>query len=163
MGTKMERLLQFAQPRLEDGEYVRATVSGSCDAKVDGDGVRTALLVATDRRVIVLSKKLSGCTLTSVRYDEVSSLEQGKNLMGHSLAFRGHDHNVTLKWIVDLADLAEFAAFVKSQISGCRGTSADPSAIADQGALHQLDELRDSVGLTADEFESARAELLARN
>ena len=202
MGTKTEKLLHFVQPRLEDGELVLAMVSGSCDAKVDGDGVRSALLVATDRRVIALSKKLSGCTLDFICYDQVSSLEQGKNLMGHSLAFRALDHHVTLKWIVDLADLAEFAAFVKAKISashdsallvpesagfgtGVPGTgisglgavfpgASDSAALAvhplavtnssvDSSALHQLVVLRDSVGLTDDEFEATKAELIARH
>jgi hypothetical protein len=49
--------------------------------------VRSGIFLATDRRLIFYAKKMGGYDFESFPYANVSSFEQSKGMMGHSMRF----------------------------------------------------------------------------
>ena len=70
------------------------------ETKIMGsDSVRKGILAATDRRMVFFAKKVGGYDLESFPYGNISSLEQGKNMMGGLLKFFASGNTVSMKWI----------------------------------------------------------------
>lgn len=61
--------------------------------------------------------KLGGYDLESFQHGNVSSFEQSKGMMGHSISFLASGNKVTLKWISDAAAMQQFVAAVKQGMS----------------------------------------------
>jgi len=174
-----DKLIEQARQHLDAGESIEATAAGSYETKIMGsDSVRSGVLLATDRRVIFFAKKLGGYELESFPYGNISSFEQGKSMMGHSITFYASNNRVHVKWINSVRDVAALTSVVKAAMSAKHTSSgtqpaATPFASAGSSAqgvgsadvialLKQLGELRDAGVVTADEFERKKAELLAR-
>jgi hypothetical protein len=165
--SKLDKLVDQARAHLEPGEAVRAAVLGTYETKIMGsDTVRAGILVATDRRVVFYAKKLTGYELESFPYGNISSFEQGKNMMGHNITFYASGNRVHVKWIPTDDNLASLTGFVKAAMSAGSSpapSSAPPASQPDVMAqLRQLGELRDAGILTEAEFATKKAELLSR-
>ena len=105
---KLDKLVGQAREHLEQGEQVISAVLGTYEAKVLGqDSVRTGLLIATDRRLLFYAKKMGGYELESFPYSNISSFDQGKNMMGPNVTFFSSGNKVQVKWIKD-GDVSEF-------------------------------------------------------
>lgn len=169
--SKLERLVEQAKVHLEPGEEIRGAVQGTYETKIMGsDTVRAGILVATDRRVVFYAKKLTGYDLESFPYRNISSFEQGKNIMGHNITFFASGNRVHVKWIPTDKDLADLTVVVKAAMNAKDAPAPAPAPAAPASApapdvmtqLKQLGELRDAGVLTDDEFAAKKAELLAR-
>lgn len=174
---KLDRLVDQARPHLEPGEQIVAAVMGTYETKIMGsDSIRTGTLIATDRRIVFYAKKLGGYDLESFPYGNVSSFEQGKNLMGHNLRFFASGNKVEMKWIKSDTHLARFTDTVKAGMAARHGGAAAAPATAHtpppappagpqpdvMEQLRKLGELRDAGILTQEEFDAKKTQLLAR-
>lgn len=181
--AKIDKLLEQAKAHLNPGEQVASAVQGTYETKILGsDSVRTGILMATDTRIVFYAKKLGGYDLESFQYGNVSSFEQSKGMMGHSISFFATGNKVTMKWISDAAAMQQFVAAVKQGMSPVasappgnmpgRNVAQQPTpqagtpALSDHAsiidAIKQLGDLHQAGILSEQEFSAKKAELLAR-
>lgn len=181
--AKIDKLLEQAKAHLNPDERVAAAVQGTYETKILGsDSVRTGILIATDSRIVFYAKKLGGYDLESFLYGNVSSFEQSKGMMGHSISFFASGNKVSMKWISDAAAMQQFVGAVKQGMSPNtpapsanipgrnvaqpvvqvdeRAFASDHGSIID--AIKQLGDLHRAGILSEDEFSTKKAELLAR-
>lgn len=166
---------------MEPGEQILASVLGTYEAKIMGsDSVRNGVLIATDRRVVFYAKKMTGYDLESYPYASISSIDQGKNMMGHKVTFYASGNKVEVKWIKDMEKLARFMNTAKANVHARTTVSNNPPppmtvptapappppptnpAPDVMAQLKSLGELRDAGVLTEEEFAAKKAELLKR-
>lgn len=169
--AKLDRLTAQAAEHLEPGEPVLAAVTGTYETRVLGSNTtRQGALIATDRRIVFFGKKIGGYDLDSFAYGNVTSFEQGKNLMGHHVTIFAAGNRAHMKWIKTDGDLETFSTVVRSRLAGARpeepepGTAA-PATPAQPDVIEQirkLGELRGAGVLTQEEFDAKKAELLGR-
>jgi hypothetical protein len=184
--AKLDKLLEQAKGHLDPGEQVLAAVQGTYETKIMGsDSVRSGILMATQGRIVFYAKKLGGYDLESFAYGNISSFEQSKAMMGHTIAFFASGNKVSMKWINDAAAMQQFVATVRertnpSSAATIPGTyvarpagaqaserTAVPQAQTDEKtaiieAIKQLGELHKTGILSDEEFGTKKAELLAR-
>lgn len=169
--AKLDKLVARAAEHFEPGELITAAVQGTYETRIMGsDTIRAGVLIATDRRVVFYAKKLGGYDLESFPYRNISSFEQSKNMMGHSVTFFASGNRVHMKWIPTTTDIAAFTAAVKEAMNGGHRAASSPPPAAPvappapdvMGQLKQLGELRDAGVLTPEEFDAKKAELLRR-
>lgn len=167
--AKLDKLVGLATSHLEPAETILGAVQGSYETTLLGSKTtRAGVLIATDRRVVFYAKKLTGFEMESFPYRNISSFEQGKNLMGHTITFFASGNRVDMKWILEGPDLSVLTRHVKAAMSASSTPAAttpppapsSPDAVLAQ--LKQLGELRDAGVVTHAEFESKKAEMLAR-
>jgi PH (Pleckstrin Homology) domain-containing protein/putative oligomerization/nucleic acid binding protein len=163
--AKLEKLLDQAQEHLDEGEDVLATVKGTYETKKMGnDWNRAGILIATDHRVVFFAKKMGGYDLEVFPYKNISSIETGKGMTGHTLKFFASGNEVKMKWIDKKADVPAFVSLVKNEMTNAHAAPAAPAAaapdVADQ--IRKLAQLREDGLVTEEEFETKRAELLAK-
>lgn len=174
--AKIEKLLEQVKPHLESNEEVLAAIQGQYETSILGtDSIRTGVLLATHNRVVFFAKKLGGYELESFAYGNISSFEQGKNMMGHNIKFFASGNKVAMKWISDVKEMETFVGVVKGHMGAnapapAAAAPAPPAptpsvnddragiidAIKQLGSLHELGILND------DEFSGKKAELLAK-
>ncbi|MBT0995535.1 PH domain-containing protein [Cellulomonas sp. DKR-3] len=164
--AKIEKLLEQATDHLEAGEEVIAAVQGTYETKKMGnDWTRAGILIATQKRIVFYAKKMGGYDLESFPYDKVSSYEQSKSMMGHSVTFFASGNKVAMKWISDQAALQVFSDLVRDKIHGGSATLDITSTNIHDDVMRQirkLAELHQAGILTDEEFTSKKAELLSR-
>ena len=181
--AKIDKLLEQAKGHLDAGEQVLAAIQGTYETKLMGsETIRTGILLATPTRVVFYAKKLGGYDLESFGYDRISSFEQSKSMMGHSISYFASGNKVSMKWISDKAAMETFVATVKTNLHGTRqatipGTHvaqpqtapaapppAAPASAEDDimGTIRKLGELHQAGILSDEEFSTKKAELLAR-
>ncbi len=166
--AKIDKLTEQAKAHLEPGEEICAAVQGTYETKImGGDSLRTGSLIATDRRVVFYAKKLGGYELESFPYRNISSFEQGKNMMGHNVTFFASGNKVHMKWIKTDKELARFTEIVKAAMRSPGPAASAPSAPAPaqpdlMDQLRKLGELRAAGVLTEEEFAAKKADLLSR-
>ncbi|MGZ0068097.1 PH domain-containing protein [Microbacterium arborescens] len=164
-----EKLIEHARKHLDPGESVSWSIRGSYEVKLLGnDTVRTGVLLATDRRVVFYAKKLGGYELESFPYKSISSFEAGKTMMGGNITFFATGNRVHVKWVTPATSAQKFAEVVHQMmhhLANSASSASGSSAMSKADVLEdlaQLGSLRDSGVLTEDEFNSKKAELLAR-
>jgi hypothetical protein len=164
--AKLEKLLGKAEEHLDEGEEVLAAIKGTYETKKMGnDWTRAGILAATNHRVVFYAKKMGGYDLEVFPYKTISSIEMGKGMMGQHVKFFASGNETYLKWIDRNSDVPAFVAVVKSQMTAAHETPAAPVAgdapdAADQ--LRKLSQLRDEGLVTDEEYETKKADLLAR-
>jgi hypothetical protein len=162
--AKVDKLVAQAREHLEEGEDVLTAVQGTYETKLAGnDTTRKGVFVATDRRLVFYAKKLTGYDLESYPYDHISSIEMGKNMMGHTVTFFASGNKVAMKWIDKKQDVSGFISTVRTRMKGGAGNGAAAPAtgepdLSDQ--LRKLAQLRDDGILTDEEFQAKKAQLL---
>lgn len=161
--AKIDKLLEQAKPHLNPGEEVLASVFGAYETKILGkDSVRNGVLIATGNRIVFFAKKLGGYDIESFEYRHVSSFEQSKNMMGHTVQFFASGNKVSVKWIADKEAMAAFVALVREKLSTPAAPAAPAAPVDDvYDQLRKLGELRDAGILTPEEFDAKKAALLA--
>ncbi|MGI8806307.1 MAG: PH domain-containing protein [Acidimicrobiales bacterium] len=137
--AKASKNLEQLRPHLETGETVQAYVEGTYETKIMGtDSVRSGILVATERRMLFFAKKMGGYDLESFPYQNISSLEQGKGMMGGTLKFFASGNTVSMKWInVRNYNLGEFMTLVQSHMNGPTPTEPSPT-VAEPDVVDQI-------------------------
>jgi hypothetical protein len=116
--AKLDKLLGQAQEHLEPGEQVLAAVEGTHE--ID-DLDRASIMVATDRRVFLYSKKLVGRYLQSLPYADISSFESKRRfrmqliVVGTGSGWRSKSYKLEN---VKPDGLEDFVATVESRVGG---------------------------------------------
>jgi len=154
------KLLKFVLQHLDQGETIIESVFGAYETKILGqDSVRNGIFVATESRLIFFAKKITGYDLEVLPYSNISSIEMGKNMMGHYISLFVTGNKVRMKWI-NKGNIVEFVGYVRKNI-GKKTESAHPRP-SDHGvaSLKQLAELRNQGILTEDEFTAKKKQIL---
>lgn len=155
--AKHDKFLDKLQEHLDEGETVQHSVFGAYETKIMGnDSVRNGIFAATNKRLVFYSKKLTGYDLEVFPYSNISSIEMGKNMMGHHISFFSSGNKAHMKWIKNNG-VAEFVSYVKAQMGkkDAGGGASDPM---DQ--LKKLAELKQQGILTEEEFAAKKKQLL---
>jgi len=162
--AKLDKLAEQAKPHMRAGEQIEASLMGAYEVKImGGDSVRNGVLLATNERVVFFAKKLTGFDLESFPYSNISSVEMGKNMMGHHIKLFASGNEISVKWIKK-GDIAGFVELVRSRIG--RPHTASAQVPNHQGSpmeqLKSLAELRDQGIVTEEEFQAKKVELLSK-
>ncbi len=160
--SKLDKLVQQANEHLDVDEEVLAAVQGTYETKMMGnDAVRKGSFIATNRRLVFFAKKFTGYDLESYPYENVSSIEMSKGMMGHSITFFASGNKVHMKWIDKKQDMAGFIETVRERMKGGAATaSASPAEQDAAEQIRKLAQLRDDGILTDEEFQAKKAQLL---
>jgi hypothetical protein len=159
-----KKSLFLVQEHLDEGENVNASVFGAYNTKLMGnDTVRNGIFVATEKRLIFFSKKLFGYDLETFPYKSLSSIEQSKGIMGHTITIIASGNKATIKWI-STGDVAQFTQFVNTKIGNQnQENSQSTSNVKDiPSQIQRLSELKDKGILTEEEFLSKKSVLLSK-
>jgi hypothetical protein len=158
--AKLEKLVNLAQEHLEPGEQVIASVMGAYETKIMGkDTVMNGVFLATDKRIVFYGKRtFGGYDLEFFPYENISSIEIGKGLMGHKVSFFASGNKVKMKWI-QKGDFDKFIDHVKQSIG--KKPSSNNAAIASVAdELKKFAELKEMGVITEEEFEAKKKQLL---
>jgi hypothetical protein len=159
--AKIDRLTEKAKEYLNPNEEVVAIVMGAYETKILGeDSVRNGVLIATNKRLVFYAKKLMGYELEDFPFSNISSIESGKNMMGHNISFFASGNKVKMKWIND-GEIKKFVEHVRSEI-GKESSSSNSKAENIPDQIEKLSKLKDQGILTEDEFQAKKEDLLSR-
>lgn len=159
---KYEKNLELVRPHLKDGENIKFSVFGAYETKVLGnDSVRNGIFVATESRIVFFAKKLMGYDLESFPFENISSIEQSKGLMGHTITFYASGNKASMKWI-SKGDVQSFMNYVQSNLGKTKVTSINTGKSDIPTQIQKLSELKDQGILTEDEFNQKKTELLSK-
>ncbi len=157
MRPKHIKLLGELQKHLDEGEVVQCSVLGAYETKIMGkDSARNGIFAATNKQLFFYAKKLTGYDLEAFPYLNISSIEMGKNMMGHHITFFSSGNKTNIKWINSVG-VVEFVAYVKEQI-GKKHTAGSAGDSVDQ--LKKLAELKRQGIVTEEEFTAKKKQLL---
>ncbi|MEX2411339.1 MAG: PH domain-containing protein [Candidatus Paceibacterota bacterium] len=159
--AKIDRLTEKAKEHLDPNETIEAIVMGAYETEILGaDSVRNGIIIATNKRLVFYAKKLMGYELEDFPLSNISSIESGKNMMGHTISFFVSGNKVKMKWISN-GEIKKFVDFVSSKI-GKESTNIElpENGIPDQ--IEKLSKLREQGILTDEEFQTKKIDLLSR-
>ena len=161
--ARFGKLLERAKEHFSEGEQPLQTVRGVYETKIMGaDSVRKGIFIATNQRLLFYAKKLLGYDFEALPYANISSMEMGKNLMGHYISFFVSGNSCKMKWIE--GDVRAFVDTVKTQMAATKSSAASsseqPTDPVDQ--LERLGKLHAAGVLTDEEFSAKKSEILAR-
>lgn len=165
--AKIDKLLKQAGEHFDKEEHALQTVLGVYETKImGGDSVRDGILIATDQRLLFYAKKMIGYDFEAFPYTNISSMEMGLNLMGHYINFFVSGNSVKMKWI-RAGDVRAFVDTVKAQMESVKSSEVSSNEVSEQPTdpieqLERLGKLHAAGVLTDAEFESKKAEILAR-
>lgn len=160
--AKLDKILDSAKKHFEINEEVICAVMGAYEAKLLGkDTLKNGVFIATNKRLVFFGPKMfGGYDMEVFPYENISSIEMGKGLMGHHISFFASGNKATMKWI-NQGDIQKFIEIIKSKLGNKNETPFNGSIdIADQ--IKKLAELKDAGILTEEEFQSKKADLLAK-
>ncbi|MDE0330555.1 MAG: PH domain-containing protein [Nitrospinae bacterium] len=166
MAKKIDKLVQMSRKHLDDDESTVEVIMGAYETEVLGnDSVRTGIFIATETRLVFFAKKMFGFQLESFPYNNISSMEMSKGLMGHAISFFGSGNKVSMKWISSEEETVhKFVSFVRSKLESSKSSDTSESrlqyGISEQ--IREIAELHEQGILTDSEFESKKQELLDR-
>lgn len=172
-----KKLLDLAREHLDPDEPILAYVLGAYETRILGSSsVRNGMFAATNHRVIFYAKKLAGYDFESFPYDNISSFEQSKGLMGHKVKFFASGNEATVKWI-NQGDVDALVREVRSRMRGGTPSAAPTTAppipataasrpnpsmpIVDPvEEIRRYASLRDDGIITEEEFQEKKRQLL---
>lgn len=162
--ASLRKLQDLVCDHLEAEEKILHSVFGAYETKTMGkDTIRNGAFFATNLRLVFYAKRTFGFDMEVYPYENISSFEIGKGLMGQKISFFASGNKVKMKWI-QKGDVADFINYVKSKMgksSPVKYTnSSDVQDIPAQ--IAKLAQLMDSGILSQEEFQTKKAELLAR-
>ena len=109
--ARSDRLLRQIRDRLEPDESVLNSVTGLV-GEGDADGLKTiSMFATTDKRLVLLTKRMVGYELEDFAYAGVSSFEMREGMRGHELSFLASGNRVRMTRIAQ-GDVAAFTATV---------------------------------------------------
>jgi PH (Pleckstrin Homology) domain-containing protein len=109
-----ERLLRQVKDRLEPDESVLNSVIGLV-GESDVDGLKTiSMFATTDKRLVLLTKRMVGYQLEGFAYASVASFEMREGVRGHELSFLASGNRVRMTRIAQ-GDVASFTATIRER------------------------------------------------
>lgn len=160
--------LRLVKEHLNEGETIQASVYGEYEKEVMGNEVpKSGILVATEKRVVFFGKRMFGHDMESFLFSNISSIENSKGFMGHSVTIHASGNKVNMKWI-NSGDVNQFAKYVNDKLNSANESSPDRSDkqtgeeedIPTQ--IQKLSDLKEKGILTEEEFETKKSELLKK-
>ena len=162
---KIDKLTELAKVHLDTDEEIVAVVQGKYYGEWFGKArtmLRNGLFLATDKRVVLYGTRMSGFEMEVFFYPNISSIELGRNWMGHRVSFFASNNRVDMEQI-KTGDVLKFVEYVKSRIEKKDQETTPPEPTVDiPDQIRQLAALKDQGILTEEEFELKKTELLAR-
>ena len=159
---KYEKHLGLIKPHLKDGENIKFSVFRAYETKVMGnDSVRNGVFVATESRIVFFAKKLMGYDLEGFPFENISSIEQKKGLMGHTMTFYASGNKASMKWI-NKGDVPNFLNYVQSSIGKPKVENNNTGNSDIPSQIQKLSELKNQGILTEEEFNTKKTELLSK-
>lgn len=156
--SKLDKYTRLAKEHLDQDEKVIYTVLGAYESKIlKNDTLRNGVFLATDRRVVFYGKRTFGYDLEFFPYENISSIEMGKSLMGKSVSFFTSGNKVSMKWI-NHGDVKEFFEHVRNRIG--KGPAAPIEKIDEVDQLRKFAELRKEGVISEEEYEAKKRQLL---
>lgn len=153
--SKFDKLMKQAQDHMEDGETPIASAMGSYEIKMMGhDTLRTGVLIATNQRLFFYAKKLGGHDIESFPYENVSSFELSKGMLGHKIKAFASGNEIAMKYI-GAGDVDGLVREVKARMGKAPAPKASPTAL-----LREYASLRDDGIISEEEFQAKKSELL---
>lgn len=158
-----EKNLRLAEEHLEENETVKHSVFGAYETTLMGkETVRNGVFLVTEKRVVFYAKTLLGFEMESFPLQNISSVESGKNFMGHYINFFASGNKAKMKWIKQ-GDVAAFSSYIRDHIGKPAASPVtDPTESDIPGQIQKLATLRDQGILTDEEFTAKKTELLAK-
>lgn len=162
MSKKMKKLIEHSKAHLDPDEEILHSVLGAYETEILGnDTVRNGVFLATNKRLVFYAKKLTGYELESFPYENISSFEASKGLMGHALSFFASGNKVKMKWIND-GDIEGFLQYVRKRTGkkseSTKTENSNAKSVVDQ--LKELAELKEQGILTEEEFQQQKQKIL---
>lgn len=102
-----------------------------------------------------------GYDLESFPFENISSIEQSKGLMGHKITLYASGNKASMKWI-SKGDVTSFMNYVQSNQGKTKVTSNNTVNPDIPSQIQKLSELKDQGILTEDEFKQKKTELLSK-
>lgn len=159
---KYENHLELVKSHLKDGENIIFSVYGAYETKVLGnDSARNGIFIATESRIVFFAKKFLGFDLESFSFENISSIEQSKGLLGYTITFYASGNKTSMKWI-NKGDIPNFMNFVQSKIGKSTVTESNAGNPDIPSQIQKLAALKDQGILTEDEFNQKKTELLSK-
>ncbi|ATB63290.1 SHOCT domain-containing protein [Pseudomonas mosselii] len=167
MAAEPKHVKKFRDKHLQSGEQVIAWGEGYIGKMLGTgkDAEKTGVLIVTGLRVIFYRAGIFGEVNESIPLKALTSIER-KSFMGHrtihmhtshdSLEFKSFKKDQD-QALVDAIEAGRGHAVSSAQTGGSQQTSTDPMT-----ALAKLADLKAAGVLTDEEFNSKKAELLAR-
>lgn len=166
--ASLDKMVSKASERLEPGEVVIVSVLGiSKRLSTDAEFQKPAVLMATDRRVMLYAKDLMGQAFESYRYGDITStmIMNGKALQGGEATFSVAG-NAASVYRIRKGDLELFERTVREHMESAKsnGGAQQPSAqaVGIPEQINQIAALHDQGILTDEEYAAKKQELLAR-
>lgn len=96
---KHKRLLAELKKHLTANEIIAHVGIGSFKIQTEGSKkFQLGVGAATNKRIIVYTKKLGGFGLLDFIYDDITSIETGKNILGPYVIIYASGVSVRMKW-----------------------------------------------------------------
>lgn len=150
---------------LDPDEVIQATAFGAYETTIlGGDSVRNGVLAATNKRLVLFAKKLTGYDMEVFPYSNISSLKMSEGLMGHHIKFFTSGNKSSVKWIRDKAAAQQLASLVKQRIDGGGEAVRDTQGPGNHNLFEDIEKLallRDKGIITESEFEIKKQEILS--
>jgi len=160
-----DRNLELVEEHLDQCETIKASVFGVYECKIMGaDTIRNGIFVATENRIVFFAKKLMGYDLEVFPFENITSIEQSKGIMGHKITFFASGNKSTIKWINE-GNVDQFYNYVNSMIGKHKNREQIVHSVAVDDIptqIKKLSDLKDAGILTEEQFEKKKIELLSR-
>lgn len=160
----LDKDLAAVTERLEPGEEVIAAVQGQ--HVKDKGGQQGGTLAATNHRLAFYRKNMGGFTFDTYPYPAITSVDQGKNLLGPWIKLTVSNASIEVKQILNDkggVETGKIADAVRARLGqGAVAAPVTASAPDPTDQLRKLAELRDAGILSEDEFAAKKTEILAR-
>ena len=141
--AKLEKLVEQVQTHLDEGEKVLVAVRGSYEIERMGqDSTRKGIFAATDHRLVLYAKKMTGYDFEVFPYENISSIEMGKSMMGHHVKFFASGNEAKMKWIDKHDDVGELVKTVRSRMRGGSPSATPAAAEAPKDLAAEIRKLR---------------------
>jgi hypothetical protein len=161
--AKIDKYIEKAKEHFDAGEEVSFAVFGAYESKILGkDTVRNGVMLATNQRILFYGKRTFGYDLEVFPYENVSSIEMGKSMMGHHIAFFSSGNKVKMKWI-NQGNIPGFINHVKATIgkpSANTQVAATQETSSAAEEIKRFADLRDAGVITEEEFDAKKKQLL---
>lgn len=155
-------MLEKAKKHLHSGETVKHWSSGTVESKMLGnDTKRSAVVLATSKRVIVFVPKMFGnYDIEEFPYSSMSSIEAGKGFLGGTAKFIASSNTMKVT-TMQAGQPQQLIEFVRSQLHNPQVQTPQAASVDVMTQIEKLADLHSKGMLTAEEFAAAKAKVLA--
>ncbi|HXL43515.1 MAG TPA: PH domain-containing protein [Gaiellaceae bacterium] len=163
---RRDNLIKEARPALTPGEEVLDATLGMIQVRrLGSDTSRSGVILVTDRRVVLFTKKLGGYDVQDFAYGLLSSVDHKRGMTSGSLNLAAAGDRTHVR-MIHKDDVERIARLIRDRMALAH-TSAEASAITASAqvedpskAIRDLAALRDDGLITPEEFEAKKKQLL---